>query len=188
MRVLAPAFIMQSLLFGAGSAWTIWAQSQVGAIKRGPPLLATLDLTFDVMLQYAGRMVAPLGMSISYIWVRFPSVSLRGVCGALLVLGLVAASVWLATSPAQNRRLAAFGILWYLISYLPVSNLVPTSVKMADRYQFVPSAGAILIALALLWGRPPGSPTRSRQAAACLVLALLTAGYTFWSYERTRVW
>ena len=189
LRVLAPPLVAQSLVFGAGCAWTVWAQAQAGALKGGLPLLPTLNLTFDVMLRYAGRVLVPAGMSASYIWARFPYVSLQGLCGALLVLGLAAAGVMLAGAKDRSRRLAAFGIFWYLIGYLPVSNLVPTSIKMADRYQFVPSAGAILAVLALLWSRLPGlSANRRRQAAACAALALVTFGYAAWSYQRARVW
>ena len=186
LRVLAPPFVVQSLIFGAGCAWTIWAQMQAGAIKGGLPLLPTLNLTFDAMLRYAGRMLVPARMSASYIWDGYPYVSLQGVCGALLVLGLTAAGVVLAGSKDRNRRLAAFGIFWYLIAYLPVSNLVPTSIKMADRYQFVPSAGAILAVLALAASLFPRA--RNQQVAACLALALAAAGYTAWSYQRARVW
>jgi hypothetical protein len=42
LRVLLPPFVVQSLVYGTGAAWTVWAQTQVGAIKKGPPLLATL--------------------------------------------------------------------------------------------------------------------------------------------------
>jgi tetratricopeptide (TPR) repeat protein len=186
LRVLAPPFLVQSLIFGAGCAWTIWAQVQAGAIKGGLPLLPTLNLTFDVMLRYAGRVLVPARMSASYLWNRYPYVTLQGVVGALLVLGLAAAGVMLAGARDRNLRLAAFGIFWYLIAYLPVSNLVPTSIKMADRYQFVPSAGAILAVLALAASLFPTA--RSKQVATCVALALVVAGYTAWSYQRARVW
>jgi tetratricopeptide (TPR) repeat protein len=191
LRVLAPPFVVQGLVFGAGCAWTIWAQVQAGAIKGGVPLLPTLNLTFEVMLRYAGRVLVPARMSASYVWVRFPDVSLQGVAGALLVLGLAAGGVALAAMVVKGpgdryRRLAAFGIFWYLIGYLPVSNLVPTSIKMADRYQFVPSVGAILAVLALAAALFPSG--RRQQVATCLALALVAAGYTAWSYQRARVW
>src|SRR5437879_2686382 len=186
MRVLAPPFVGQSLVFGAGCAWTIWAQAQAGAIKGGPPLLPTLNLAFDVMLTYAGKVLVPARMSVSYVWVRFPYVSLQGVCGALLVLGLAAAGVVLAGAKDRNRRLAALRLLWYLIGYVPVANRVQASIKMADRYQFVPSAGAILAVLALVAALFPTG--RSKQVTTCLALALLAAGYTAWSYQRARVW
>ena len=147
VRVLGPPFAVLSVLFGAGSAWTFWAQGQVGAIKGGLPLVPTLNLTFDAMLSYAGKMLVPAKMSASYTWSGYPYFSLKGLLGATLVCALLWIGVRLAGSRDQNRRLIALGILWYLIAFVPVSNLVPTSTKMADRYLFVPSIGAILALL-----------------------------------------
>jgi hypothetical protein len=186
LRVLGPIFVVQGLVFGAGAAWTVWAQTQVGAIKKGPPLLPTLNMAFDVMLTYAGKMLIPARMSVSYPWISFPDVSLRGVCGVVLVVGLTVAAVWLAGAKSHHWRLVALGIFWYFIGYLPVSNLVPTSAKMADRYQFTPSAAAILAVLAVVAGVLPTG--HRKQAGACLALALAAAGYTAWSYQRVRVW
>jgi tetratricopeptide (TPR) repeat protein len=186
LRVLGPPFALQGVVIGAGVAWTVWAQSEAGAIKGGLPLLPTLNLTFEAMLAYAGKMLAPAHMSPYYVWTRFPPISPAGVCGALLILGLAAMAVMLAGAKDRNRRMAAFGILWYWIAFIPTSNLVPTSIKMADRYEYVPSVGAILALLALCAAFFPKE--RRRQMAACVALAIVACGYTVWSYRRTRVW
>jgi tetratricopeptide (TPR) repeat protein len=186
VRVLGPPFAVLSVLFGAGSAWTFWAQGQVGAIKGGLPLLPTLNLTFDAMLSYAGKMLVPAKMSTSYTWSSYPYVNMKGLLGAALVCTLLWIGVRLAGSRDQNHRLIAFGILWYLIAFVPVSNLVPTSTKMADRYLFVPSIGAILVLLALLATWFPVS--RPKQLAVFTALMLVAVLYTGWSYKRTEVW
>jgi tetratricopeptide (TPR) repeat protein len=186
VRVLGPPFAALSVLFGAGSAWTLWAQGQVGAIKSGLPLLPTLNLTFDAMLSYAGKTLVPAKMSASYTWSSYPYFSLKGLLGAALVGTLLWIGVRLAGSRDQNRRLIAFGTLWYLIAFVPVSNLVPTSTKMADRYLFVPSIGAVLVLLALLATWFPAS--RPKQLAVCTALMLIGVLYAGWSYKRTEVW
>jgi len=185
IRVLGPPFVVLSVVFGAGSAWTFWAQEQVGAIKGGLALVPTLNLTFDAMLAYVGKVFVPAYMSTSYTWSEYPDVSARGLLGALLICTLVWAGMHLAGSLDRNRRLIAFGILWFLIALLPVSNLVPTSTKMADRYLFVPSVGAILVLLALaMWLRA----SRRRQLTVCAGFVLIIGVYTVWSYRRTEVW
>lgn len=50
---------------------------------------------------------------------------------------------------AHRTPLLAFGIFWFLISYLPISNLVPTSYILADRYMYIPSAGFCIILVCL---------------------------------------
>jgi hypothetical protein len=186
MRVLGPPFVILSVVFGAGSAWTFWAQQQVGAIKGGLALLPTLNLTFDAMLAYAGKALAPAYMSASYTWSEYPYISVKGLLGAALVCAVVSTGMRLAGSPDRNRRLVAFGLFWYLIALIPVSNLIPTSTKMADRYLFVPTVGVILGLLALAAGLFPN--LRRKQVALCATLMLVLALYTAWSYKRTEVW
>lgn len=186
IRVLGPPFALLSVVFGAGSAWTFWAQQQVGAIKGGLTLLPTLNLTFEAMLAYAGKAFVPAYMSASYSWSEYPYVSAKGLLGAALVCAAVWGAMRWSGSADRNRRLIAFGIFWFVIALLPVSNLIPTSTKMADRYLFVPTVGAILalVALAAMLFPTPGW----KQSAVCAALVLVVAVYSAWSYSRTEVW
>ncbi len=186
IHVLGPPFIVLSVVFGAGSAWTFWAQQQVGAIKGGLTLLPTLNLTFDAMLAYAGKAFVPTNMSVSYTWSEYPYISVKGLLGAALVGAAMWIAMRLAGSPDRNCRLIAFGIFWYLIALVPVSNLVPTSTKMADRYLFVPTVGVILGLLALAVMCFPAS--RRKQSAVCAALVLVVTAYTACAYGRTEVW
>src|SRR5579862_8755922 len=147
MRSIAPPFFVLSMVFGAGTAWTFWAQEQVGAIKGGLTLLPTLNLTSEVMLAYATKTLVPAFLSASYSWNSYPNVSVKGLVGAVLVGAGLWIALHLSGSQDRNRRLIAFGIFWYLVALIPVSNLVPTSTQMADRYLFVPTVGAILALL-----------------------------------------
>jgi hypothetical protein len=186
MHVLGLPFVILSVVFGAGSAWTFWAQQQVGAIKGGLTLLPTLNPTFDAMLAYAGKVFIPAYMSASYTWSEYPYLSVRGLLGVALVCAVAWTGMRLAGSQDRNHRLIAFGIFWYLIALIPVSNLVPTSTKMADRYLFVPSVGAILSLLALATALLPN--VRRKQFALCGAVMLVVVFFTVWSYDRTEVW
>jgi len=185
-RVVGPPFAVLSVVFGAGAAWTLWAQQQVGAIKNSAGWLPTLNLTCDAMLRYSGKALLPAHMSVSYAWSEYPNVSIRGVLGVVLVCTLLWIAIRLAGSQDRNRRLIAFGLLWYLIGLLPVSNLVLTSTQMADRYLFVPTVGSILALLGL--AALVGSASRRNRVAVCTALALLVAGYGALAYSRTEVW
>ena len=186
LRVFGPPFAILSVVAGAGSAWTLWAQGQVGAIKGGLTLLPTLNLTCDAMLAYMGKALVPARMSAAYTWGAFPYVSARGLAGAALISAAVCIGMCFAGSADRNRRLMAFGIFWFLIALIPVSNLVSTSTKMADRYLFLPTLGAILgiLALAAAWY----SGSRGRQLTACGGPVLVVAAFTVWSHGRAEVW
>ena len=186
LDVLTPAHLVYASVFAACSAWTFWAQSASGAIKGGLSLLPTLNLTFDAMASYIAKTFVPAYMAASYVWNEYPTVSLRGIVGASLVAGLVYAAWRLSGSPVLLLRTAAFGILWYLISFVPVSNLVPTSTKMADRYLFLPSVGALIAVLALAAHFVPRR--RAAEGALLVALAAVALGYTAVAYDRARVW
>jgi hypothetical protein len=186
MRVMIPPFVVLSVVSAAGSAWTFWAQEQVGAIKGGLTLLPTLNLTFEVLLAYAGKTLIPAHMSVSYAWNSYPYVSVKGIVGAVWVCGALYMALRFAGSTDRGRRLIAFGVFWFLIALVPVSNLVPTSTKMADRYLFVPTVGAILGVLAAV--STYFSSSRRRQFCICAVLSVVVILYAGWSYRRTEVW
>jgi len=186
MRVIGLPFAVLSVVFGAGAAWTFWAQQQVGAIRASAALLPTLNVTFEAMLAYAGRAFLPMHMSVSYTWSEYPNLSVRGVLGAALICAVLWIAVRLAGSPDSNRRLISFGIFWYVIALLPVSNLVATSTKMADRYLFVPTVGSILVLLGLM--TPVFSASNRGRLAAWVAMVLIAAVYTAWAYGRTQVW
>ncbi len=186
LRTLAPPFVALSLVAGAGSAWTLWAQGREGAIKGALSWMQTLNAACEVVLAYAWKALVPLRMSASYSWGAVPAFSVQGLLGAFLLVALLWIGFRFAGSPDRNRRLAAFGIFFFLIALIPVSNLVPTSTKMADRYLFLPTIGVILVILAGMAGWCAGR--RGRMAAVGAGLALLVVVFTAWSYARAEVW
>jgi hypothetical protein len=187
LRASGPPFLVLSLVSGAGSAWTFWAaQSQVGAIKGGLTLLPTLNLTSEAMLAYIGKAFVPAFMSVSYTWSSFPYVSLKGLLGAAIVCASPWLAVRLAGASERNHRLTAFGIFWFFIALVPVSNLVPTSTKMADRYLFVPTVGVVLIVLGVASILIDRGLVKSSLVG--VVLVAVVGIYSVWSYKRTEVW
>ncbi len=92
---------------------------------------------------------------------------------------------------ALRRRapLLAFAGIWFLTTWLPISNLLPSAYILADRYLYAPSV-ALSIGCASLWlairvrtrGRPFATRARQLVAAACVVgLAATTLWHTqFW--------
>ena len=119
------------------------------------------------------------------------SVWLALLLNAGLLLGALAC--------VPRRAPMAFGILFYFLTFAIVSNLlVPVGTNMAERFLFVPSAGAYLVAallLAPLADRPGPARTAGAigLALACLAMAALTLrrnpqwydNYTLFSHDAT---
>jgi tetratricopeptide (TPR) repeat protein len=79
-----------------------------------------------------------------------------------------------------ERRNALFCLGWYLICLAPVSNAVPISTSMADRYLYLPAIGLFLGGVLLL------DKLAIKRLTA--VLGVLTVALLIGSMARVRVW
>jgi len=112
--------------------------------------------------------------------------SLIQLPGALLLIG----TLGLAIACWRRSPVTSFGIVWIVLTLLPVSNLlIPSGVIVAERTLMLPSVGAMIaIASAVPWlyaRLEPHRATRIAGAAAVVVLLALGMGR---SIARNRVW
>jgi len=78
------------------------------------------------------------------------------ILGLIVLGGLVIGCI----KQGRGRPLRIFGAVWFLMAYLPVSNLVQLNATVAEHWLYLPSVGFILFAAGLLldlplsWRRP----------------------------------
>ncbi|MEO7455081.1 MAG: hypothetical protein ABIY52_02390, partial [Gemmatimonadaceae bacterium] len=110
--------------------------------------------------------------------------SLSQLPGVFICVGVVTLTAVLR----KRAPVASFGLLWLMISFLPVSNLiVPAGFVTAERTLFFPSIGVVLVAGAFAEHvRAHATPSRRRFAVAAL--GLLLTGWLVRSVDRQRVW
>ena len=80
----------------------------------------------------------------------------------------------------RRRPAVSFGLLWFFVAILPVSNvIVSTGIVLAERTLFLPSVG-VMIAMGAgfeaLWERLGTARPRARPAALAFAAALLVTG------------
>ena len=112
---------------------------------------------------YAADMVFPLNLNTDYN----PKVitSARNAALPLLfALGLPALGAWLL----YKRRLSGLGIVLAVIAVAPALNLFPIYNLKADRYLYLPLAGAAIVAAALLRGLPGRKAAGTAAAVVCI--------------------
>jgi hypothetical protein len=107
-------------------------------------------------------------------------------CGLLLLI-LVGVAMW---STRRRAPVIAFGLMWCAIALVPVSNIVPTGILVAERTLYLPSIGFLLAAggIAQELVRHAGARTatvRRTLVAMCVLLATLGL---LRSAGRHRVW
>ena len=95
--------------------------------------------------------------------------------GGLLTLGLLVAG---AVSKLPGQRLRRFGAAWFLLAWLPVSNLWVLNASVAEHWLYVPSVGFFLFAAGVLAALPGWQPAaglllRFRRFAPVALVAVL---------------
>ncbi len=147
------------------------AQGVAKAAYHGDSAYLTLLTVLRVFAEYLAMLVIPRQLSLTYGVNVATSILQPSVLLALAVLAVVAGLTVLAR---KRTKLVFFGIGWFFLGLLPVSNLIPISTIKADRYLYLPSVGFCLAAAWLV--------VRCWQALAQLDLSklgkkLVIAGY-----------
>ncbi|MBJ6725707.1 tetratricopeptide repeat protein [Geomesophilobacter sediminis] len=179
-RVLAekvPFF----LLSGVASVMAFLAQKTSGATAMGvdPGVAMNLANAVRSVALYLVKTVWPAGLAPLYL---FPAEIPAGqIVGAILVLlGLLA----LAVIQRNRNPWITFGILWYLVTLLPIIGIVHVGFQaLADRYTYIPHIGVFLavVAAAEKW-------IGSRRGAATVVVSAVLLGLAAATYAQARLW
>jgi tetratricopeptide (TPR) repeat protein len=102
---------------------------------------------------------------------------------SLLGLGSAGAIALLAFKSGPGAVIRRFGALWFLVAFLPVSNLFDLNATVAEHWMYLPSVGFFIF----LAGCAPGLPKTIRNATPFAVIAVILALGTR-SFVRSTDW
>lgn len=105
-------------------------------------------------------------------------------------LGLILVIIVLGIKISRKEKLITFGLFWFLIALLPVSNIIPLEALLAERFLYLPLAGmamAIAVPLNLLLAENHPGRGRIRVVGYLLIIVLLSA-YMVRTIRRNRDW
>jgi len=140
--------------------------------------LSTLFLSF---LHYGETLLLPFKLSIDYEL----NVS-RTLLNPEVLLALVLFSAALWSFICYRNRLFRFGLAFWLICYLPVSNIFPLINTVNDRYMYLPLVGFSIALSAFIF-----SFFRRKAfagiSAGLLIAAVISAGYCALTLKRNPV-
>jgi tetratricopeptide (TPR) repeat protein len=98
--------------------------------------------------EYIRLLFFPNRLCIDYYFPTYKSIFLPNILFSLaLLLVIVALPVILF----KRYKFISFGIAWFLINLLPVSNIIPKTFFVAERYLYIPSFGFCLAIGFVFW-------------------------------------
>lgn len=83
----------------------------------------------------------------------------------------------------KSYPIVSFALGWFLVSLIPVSNIVPIQQVMSEKYLYIPSFGFVLIIGVLLFFL-----NQQRRHLFLIILAILAVYYGYTTFERNKDW
>ena len=159
-------FVRSSVLGGAVAQRT-W---------QGRNIIDNTLYAFNCIAAYAVMIfwtLKPLALSINY---PFPQVVTKaplvaGVSFALVVVMLVGIIRF-----RKRYRVISFGLAWFLVTTLPISNIIPIKTTVNDRFLYLPMVGLVICVgwlMVRLWGH---FKTRLSVVSPSLAILLILFG------------
>jgi protein O-mannosyl-transferase len=176
LAVVLTLYLAVRLLVLQGHMFGIEPGPQVGYLKTGNRVFVALQ----AFPEYMRLLLGPASLSADYSPGMFaPAVSATAavVAGGAIVALLLALAL---ATPVRPR--IGFPAAWFLITILPVSNLVfPTGVFVAERTLYLPSfALSALVAFATAALLPKLGAAGMRVGTAALLFVALLGGIRTW--------
>ena len=171
------AGVLLALLLVVGGYW--WLRQLPGArispeASSADPFFSRILLMFRAMGDYTSLIFWPSQLHMERMLGKagpFPELgswvsNLRYEYLSAIGLLAFAMMAWGVAKEGHGRRLRLFGAIWFLIGFLPISNLIPLNAQAAEHWIYMPSIGFMLFLSGLVIALPSG-----QTAVTILVLA-----------------
>lgn len=149
------------------------------------PLASRVVLMFRALGDYTGLMLAPARLMMERNLGPAAYASRGGwwqhIGGEWLsILGAasLAIAVWLCFRRGDGKSLRRFGALWFVIAFVPISNLIPLNAEVAEHWIYLASIGFLLLLAGTLTMLPRVALPKVAAAAGCAI-ALLAVRTSF---------
>ncbi len=175
-RYYLPFFLLAAL-------YVIMRLTLLKAISETHPPMAPfyprVITFFNVILRYMGLLFFPQNLHMER---RFPFLNSlfqpEAIFSIVLVVLLILIIIWLR----KYSKEASFGLGWFLIALLPVSNIMPINAAMAEHWLYMPSIGFFLaVAIGI-------SSLKKAKALRYILLAIILISCSVKTIRQNLVW
>lgn len=140
-----------------------------------------------VLYDYIKNLIFPFWLNNMYVDHTSTSVFEYKVILSLLVIFFLIGILFFQVRADNKINLFCLG--WFVLTWLPVSNIIPISTKMADRYLYLPAVGLFLLfSLSVYNTSHRWFSLKAKQFVTVPVIAFLVFSLCYLSIDRNRVW
>lgn len=166
----------------------LWARTAVlGQIAQqeyyyGGSFKTTLFTMFRVIAYYLKLLVFPINLCGDYLQypLSYDFDMLVAASAGLLVIFLIVA-LW----QIRKNPLISLGIAFFFLTLLPVLNIVPVKILIAERFLYLPSFGLILSVSAFINARTWDHKIKNGRVLLFIILIML---FSILTYKRNFAW
>ena len=153
--------------------------------------MGNIYYTFLTMLRviydYIRNLLFPFWLNNMYIDRTSTSILEYKVIISMLVIFLLMTILFFQVRADNKVNLFCLG--WFVVTWLPVSNIIPISTKIADRYLYLPAVGLFLLfSVSLVKLSHGGFSKNVRRFTMYPLVVFLICTLAYLSIERNRVW
>lgn len=139
---------------------------------------------------------AQYGLAFIFPWtvkslppLYLPDIGPLGGIKTWAALGILAGLVFLMAQLARREKTATFFTIWILISFIPVSNIIPIANPMAYRFMYLPLFG-VSVLLAIFFSRilPQAAVCRTNPSLAKIIQNGFIGGCIVMTILLNRAW
>lgn len=180
-------FILRSAAIGP-TPQIAWVDDFLSNPFHGATTMERIATGALIFAKYFELLLLPWPLTTDYYPPMIPLVGwneARAIGGALLVVA-VCVFGW---AGLRKRNMTGFGLLWFLITYSVVSNvLINLGTPMNDRFLFMPSAGAAVVFAALFSLALDRVRFPIAKSVVRSVILLVLVGFAAQTFSRNRDW
>jgi tetratricopeptide (TPR) repeat protein len=166
---------------------TILTQHSAGAIQEFPnlTLFQRVCVPFYATAFYIMKTVVPVKLCALYYQPQQPTEAFKFI---LSLSPLFTAAIALLTYVKRNNKGLLFGLLFFVVSLLPVLQIIPIGgTIVADRYTYIPSVGICFLAAAVTSWLFETNKMYGKIILVTIAVSLVTV-YSIIAYNRCGIW
>jgi tetratricopeptide (TPR) repeat protein len=101
-----------------------------------------IPVIFQSLALYLQKLIFPAKLHMEYELIIPPLTDVRVILGMVTALALLL----MAILCRKKEKAVSFSVTWFLINYLPISNIYPLNAFFAEHWIYIPSIGLFILA------------------------------------------